>query len=47
MVNKKIVNATPTTIDSISFKSKLEGELFKVLVDGGLNPRYEPYKFHL
>lgn len=47
MVNKKIVNATPTTIDSISFKSKLEGKLFKVLVDEGLNPRYEPYKFHI
>ena len=47
MVNKKIVNATPTTIDSISFKSKLEGKLFKVLLDEGLNPRYEPYKFHI
>lgn len=47
MENKKVVNATPITLNNITFKSKLEGKLFKVLVDEGLNPRYEPYKFHI
>ena len=47
MENRKVVNATPTTLNDITFKSKLEGKLFKVLVDEGLNPRYEPYKFHI
>ena len=47
MENKKIINATPTTFEEITFKSKLEGKLFKVLLEEGLNPRYEPYKFHI
>lgn len=47
MENRKVVNATPITLNNITFKSKLEGKLFKVLVDEGLNPRYEPYKFHI
>lgn len=45
--NKKIVNATPITLDTVTFKSKLEGKLFRVLVEEGLNPKYEPYKFHI
>jgi len=47
MVNKKIVNATPVTVNNITFKSKLEEKLFRVLINEGLNPRYEPYKFHI
>lgn len=47
MENKKVINATPTTLNSIEFKSKLESRLFKVLVDEGLNPKYEPFKFHI
>ena len=47
MENKKIVNATPITLNEITFKSKLEGKLFKVLQDEGLNPKYEPFKFHI
>jgi hypothetical protein len=47
MENKKIVNATPITLNEITFKSKLEGKLFKVLQDEGLNPKYEPFKFHV
>ena len=47
MVNKKVVNATPITLNTVSFKSKLEGKLFRVLEEEGLNPRYEPYKFHI
>lgn len=45
--NKKIINATPTTMDNIDFKSKLESMLFRVLKERNLNPRYEPYKFHI
>ena len=47
MENRKIVNATPVTLNDITFKSKLEGKLFNVLVKEGFNPRYEPYKFHI
>lgn len=47
MVNKKIVNATSVTVNNITFKSKLEEKLFRVLINEGLNPRYEPYKFHI
>lgn len=45
--NHKIINATPITLNGIAFKSKLEGKLFKVLEDEGLNPQYEPHKFHI
>ena len=47
MENRKIINATAITLDNITFKSKLEGKLFRVLVEEGLNPKYEPYKFHI
>lgn len=47
MGNRKIVNATPTTLNDISFKSKLESRLFRVLVEEGLNPSYESDKFHI
>lgn len=43
--NKKIINATPITVNNIAFKSKLEAMLFKVLEDNGLNPKYESNKF--
>lgn len=45
MENKKIINATPTSYNSIEFKSKLECSIYKVLVAEGLNPKYEPQKF--
>lgn len=47
MSNKKVINATPVKQNGIQFKSKLESRLFKVLEDMGLNPSYEPYKFHI
>ena len=47
MENKKIIGATPVTLNDIHFKSLLESRLFKVLQDEGLNPQYEPYKFHI
>ena len=47
MENRKIKNATPTALNGITLRSKLEGKLFKVLEDEGFNPKYEPYKFHI
>lgn len=47
MGNRKVINATPTTLGDIAFKSKLESKLFEVLQDKGFNPRYEPFKFHI
>lgn len=47
MENKKIINATPTTVDGVAFDSKLESSLFKVLVEEGFNPRREPRKFYI
>ena len=45
MENRKIINATPVTSMGVAFKSKLEEKLFRVLVQEGLNPRYEQHKF--
>ena len=45
MVNKRIKNATPTEYNGISFKSKLEVSLYKVLEEESFKPMYEPYKF--
>lgn len=47
MENKKIINATPTTVDGVAFDSKLESSLFKVLVEEGFSPRREPRKFYI
>jgi len=47
MENKKIINATPTTIEGVAFKSKLEASIYKELLKQGLNPKYEQHKFHI
>lgn len=47
MENKKVINATPSTLNGITFKSKLEGRLFKILEEEGFHPQYEPFKFHI
>lgn len=47
MENKKIINATPTTVDGVAFDSKLESKLFRVLVEEGFTPKREPHKFHI
>jgi ribosomal protein S8 len=39
--NKKIKNATSTTVDGIEFKSKMEARVYQILVSEGLNPEYE------
>ena len=45
MSNKKIKNATVTESCEIKFKSKLEANMYKWLVEEGFNPLYEPYTF--
>lgn len=45
MENRKIINATPTKVGNIAFKSKLEASIYKALRAEGLNPKYEQHKF--
>lgn len=45
--NRKIINATPTEVDGIEFKSRLEASIYKTLLDRGLRPQYEPDTFTL
>jgi len=45
--NKKVRNAKEEIYKGITFKSRLEVSLYKVLEEQGLNPKYEPYKFHI
>lgn len=44
MENRKIKNATPLTYDGISFKSKLEAAVYRLLREAGFVVRYEPVK---
>lgn len=39
--NKKVINATPHTVDGINFKSGLEVFAYKKLKEEGFNPIYE------
>jgi hypothetical protein len=42
MSNKKILNATPVSIDGIEFHSQLEERLYKYLKKRGIDVQYEP-----
>ena len=44
-MNKKIIGATPCSIDRIHFKSVLEKNTYLYLEQQGLSPMYEPKKF--
>lgn len=46
-MNKKIKNATIVTYNNITFKSKLELNVYKTLVNEGFNPKYEEKKYIL
>lgn len=46
-MNKKIKNARELTINNIHFKSKLEANFYKTLLQYKLNVQYEPKKFTL
>lgn len=43
--NKKIKNATQNTVGDITFKSRLEAMIYRVLKENGFNVEYEPWKF--
>ncbi len=45
MVNKKIRNATQSTSEGITFKSKLEKSIYNTLLEQGFKPEYEPIAF--
>ena len=45
--NKKILNATSIRFKDISFKSKLEARLYEVLVEKGIDAKYEETTFTL
>ena len=45
--NRKIANATPTRLGTITFKSKLEESFYKTLISAGLVPEYESTRFIL
>lgn len=41
-MNKKVINATSVSEDSITFKSKAEKKMYDLLKESGLNFEYEP-----
>ena len=45
--NKKVIGATECVVNGIRFKSRWEGEVYKMLKEAGLNPQYEESKIHL
>lgn len=45
MINKKIKNATSTEFNGIKFKSKSEVMVYKILLQEGFKPNYEPTKY--
>lgn len=45
--NKKVKNATPTIIDGIKFKSKLEANTYAILKQNNIFAEYESFKFIL
>lgn len=45
--NKKVKNATPTSIDGIKFRSKLEGYMYQKLKEAKIYNEYEQNRFEL
>lgn len=45
--NKKVRNATPTEIDGIKFRSKLEAYTYTLLKKNKINAEYEKHKYEL
>lgn len=42
VVNKKVINATPSEYNGIKFKSLIEVMVYKTLLQNGFEPQYEP-----
>lgn len=47
MANKKIRNATQSSLGRITFKSQLEKSIYNTLLQQGFEPQYEPTTFTL
>lgn len=47
MVNKKIRNATQSSLGKLTFKSQLEKSIYNTLLQQGFTPQYEPVTFTL
>lgn len=47
MANKKIRNATQSSLGKITFKSQLEKSIYNTLLQQGFEPQYEPTTFTL
>ena len=47
MVNKKIRNATQSSLGKLAFKSQLEKSIYNTLLQQGFTPQYEPITFTL
>lgn len=47
MVNKKIRNATQSSLGKLTFKSQLEKSVYNTLLQQGFTPQYEPVTFTL
>lgn len=47
MVNKKIRNATQSSLGKLTFKSQLEKSIYNTLLQQGFTPQYEPITFTL
>lgn len=47
MVNKKIRNATQSSLGKMTFKSQLEKSIYNTLLQQGFTPQYEPITFTL
>ena len=46
-MNRKIRNATPVTVDGITFRSKLESNVYLYLKSKGITPQFETERFVL
>lgn len=44
MVNRKVINATPTIVDNVKYRSKLEARCAQILKENNILFEYEPFK---
>ena len=44
MVNRKVINATPTIVDNVKYRSKLEARCAQILKENNILFEDEPFK---
>jgi hypothetical protein len=44
VVNRKVINATPTIVDNVKYRSKLEARCAQILKENNILFEYEPFK---